>query len=222
MLYLILLGLPGSGKGTQAHKIEKNFQFVRISTGDILRKMAQENSPFGKKLQSIMKQGKLVDDKTVFEAVQRFIDLNKDKTKGFILDGFPRNIAQADMLLHYLKKNDSSAHILALLLDVEKEIVIERLTGRRTCPACERVYHITFHPSAKGEFCEVCGTKLIQRKDDTRETIEKRLNTYIEQTFPLVNYFQSRGLLHRIPADAPENDVYERIQKTIHHIQNES
>src|SRR4030066_2174450 len=180
---LVLLGAPGAGKGTQAKKLIEKYVIPQISTGDILRKAVADGTPLGKEAKGIMDSGGLVSDKIVLGLVQERLKQD-DCKKGYILDGFPRNTAQAEALDKIL--SDMGAPLtVALSVDVDKDILMKRLTGRRTCKNCQQMYNIYFSAPQKEGVCDKCGGPLFQRDDDKEETIKKRLDVYDTQTAPL-------------------------------------
>jgi adenylate kinase len=196
MLNLILLGAPGAGKGTQAKLLSERFNVPQISTGDILRENVGHNTPLGKKAKKYMDRGVLVPDEVVVKMVSE--RLNKDDcANGFILDGFPRNTQQAQALEDTLKENGKKIDYV-IGIEVEREELIRRLAGRRVCKSCGTAYHTIFKPPLIADVCEKCGGYLYQRDDDKEETIEKRLKVYDEQTLPLVEFFEQRGLFKSV------------------------
>ena len=186
---LILLGAPGAGKGTHAEVICKKFNIPSISTGNILREAVKNRTELGEKAKSYMEAGKLVPDQVVIEILQERIR-QKDCENGFILDGFPRTVAQAKAL-------EEMNVIIDRVLDieVEDETVLERLSGRRVCEDCGASYHVSFRPTKNEGVCDLCTGKVVQRKDDSPETIKDRLRVYHEQTEPLKDYYQDKGIL---------------------------
>ena len=194
---IIMLGAPGAGKGTIATQMEERFSLPHISTGDIFRENIKNNTELGILAKSYIDGGKLVpDDVTIKMMIDR---LKKNDCKnGYILDGFPRTLNQAERLDDELNKNKSSIG-LVILVDATEGQIIERLSGRRVCEKCNTTYHIVNIPPKKDGICDVCGGKLIQRKDDTPEIIKDRLNTYNEQTKPLVEYYKLKKILKRVP-----------------------
>src|SRR3990170_92431 len=187
ILNLILLGPPGAGKGTQAQMMVERFQIPQISTGDILRKAVKEGSPLGKEAKTFMDQGQLVPDKVVIGIIDERLR-EPDCGPGFILDGFPRTIAQAEALQPILAKIEKSIdHVINI--EVDPEELVRRLTGRRTCKNCGAMFHVLFHPTKREEICDRCGGTLYQREDDQEETIRTRLKEYEKQTAPLVQYY---------------------------------
>jgi len=210
---LILLGPPGAGKGTQAKMLTDLFGIPQISTGDILRAAVSEGTPMGLKAKACMDAGTLVPDEVVIGIVSDRLQ-KEDCAKGFILDGFPRTVPQADALkgtLASLEKNLDSV----LSLEVDSEALVERLTGRRTCRGCTKGYHVKFDPPQIEGKCDACGGELIQRDDDREETIRKRLQVYHEQTAPLINYYQKEGLLTSIDGMLDIATVRTRILKVL-------
>jgi adenylate kinase len=194
---LILLGPPGAGKGTQAKLLVKRFGIPQISTGDILRSAVQMATPMGVKAKAFMDEGALVPDDVVVGIVSERI-VQPDCSLGFILDGFPRTVSQADalnlMLGSHGKKID---HVISIVVD--KSELLLRVTGRRTCKSCGKGYHITFEPPRNSGICDECAGELFQRDDDCEDTMRKRLDVYEHQTAPLVEYYRNAGLLRSIP-----------------------
>jgi adenylate kinase len=206
---LILLGPPGAGKGTQAKMLTDRLNVPQISTGDILRAAVKEGTPMGIKAKSFMDAGSLVPDEVVVGIVQERLQ-KEDCANGFILDGFPRTVAQADALKDTLRALDKDVDAV-ISLEVDVEALVERLTGRRTCKVCGKGYHIKFDPPRVDGKCDVCGGELFQRDDDREETIRKRLEVYKQQTSPLVSYYQNDGLLTRIDGMQEIGVVQEEI-----------
>lgn len=193
---MIFLGPPGSGKGTQAKMVSDRLEIPQISTGDMLRGAVREGTPMGLKAQALMNSGSLVSDEVVVGIVRERL-AKADCARGFILDGFPRTLPQADALDDTLQ--DLGRSLSAVIsLEVDSESVVERIAGRRTCRDCGKMYHVKFDPPAVEGVCDVCSGELYLRDDDREETIRKRLRVYDEQTAPLINYYQSRGLLFKI------------------------
>jgi adenylate kinase len=190
---LILLGPPGAGKGTQSAALVERYGVPQISTGDMLRAAVKEGSPMGLKAKSCMDAGALVPDEVVIGIVRERLE-KEDCKGGFILDGFPRTVAQADALQATLKELGKELDAV-VSLNVDADALVERLTGRRICKGCGKGYHLKFDPPAKEGQCDLCGAELYQRDDDQEETIRKRLTVYQEQTSPLIDYYRKRGLL---------------------------
>ncbi len=199
----VLLGAPGSGKGTLATKLKDRWNVAHISTGDMFREAVKNNTPMGIKASEYMKNGQLVpDDITIGVVQERFS--KHDVKKGFILDGFPRTIAQAEALDVILKQNNIKLSSV-IALNIDEKIVIDRITGRRTCPKCAAIYHIKSVRPKVENICDKCGSTLVQRKDDTVEVVVERLQAYNLQTQPLIDFYRNKGLLLTIDASrSPE------------------
>ena len=210
---IILLGPPGSGKGTQAQKMVERYHIPQISTGDILRGSVKEQAPLGVEAQRYMDQGKLVPDEVVVGIVRERLK-ESDCKGGFILDGFPRTVPQAEALdstLGEMKRGIN--HVVSI--EVPNEELIKRLTGRRTCRSCGAMYHIIFDPPAKEGVCDKCGGELYQRDDDQEETIRARLQVYEEQTAPLIAYYRGKGLLRAIDGVGAIEEIFQNIVQAI-------
>ncbi len=207
------MGLPGAGKGTQAEKINEKYNIPHISTGDMFRLAIKEGTELGKQAQAYMDQGDLVPDEVTIGIVEE--RLRKDDCKnGFLLDGFPRTIAQAEALQTLLTSmNESIDYVLHV--DVPEENLVERLTGRRICPTCGATYHVMYNPPAKEGICDRDGSTLIQREDDQPETVKNRLAVNIKQTQPLLDFYQEKGLLVSINGDQDIDQVFKDIQSKI-------
>lgn len=193
---IILLGPPGAGKGTQAKAITDHFGLPQISTGDILRSAVREGTPMGVRAKTFMDSGALVPDEVVVGIVCERLQ-QEDCSSGFILDGFPRTVTQAEALRETLSRLDYPLQAV-ISLEVDEEALVERLTGRRTCRSCGMGYHVKFSPSQQPGICDVCGSELFQREDDREETIRHRLSVYREQTAPLIGYYGEQGLLFTV------------------------
>jgi adenylate kinase len=204
----VLVGPPGAGKGTQATVIAQRFEVPAISTGDIFRANVGEGTALGREAQGFMDSGNLVPDELTIAMVRDRLS-RPDAKAGFLLDGFPRNVAQARVLDSMLTELDTSLDVV-LELAVDGEEVVRRLSGRRTCAGCGRLWHVDFHPTAVAGVCDVCGGELTQREDDQPETIRHRLTVYAEQTEPIIAYYADRGLLERIDAVGPLEEVTAR------------
>ena len=206
---IVMLGAPGAGKGTQAKMIASKYQIPHISTGDIFRANIKNGTELCKKAKSYMDQGLLVPDElTVDLVIDRLA--NDDCKNGYILDGFPRTIPQAEALDAALAKLGEKMDY-AIDVDVPDENIVSRMSGRRACTGCGATYHIVYNPSKKGDCCEVCGEKLILRDDDKPETVQKRLNVYHEQTQPLIDYYTKQGILKAVDGTQDMNDVFTAI-----------
>ena len=210
---IVMLGAPGAGKGTQAKMIAAKYQIPHISTGDIFRANIKNGTELGKKAKSYMDQGLIVPDELTVDLV---IDrLAQDDCKnGYILDGFPRTIPQAEALDAALAKLGEKMDY-AIDVDVPDENIVSRMSGRRACTGCGATYHIVYNPSKKGDCCEVCGEKLILRDDDKPETVQKRLNVYHEQTQPLIDYYTKQSILRTVDGTQDMNDVFAEIVKIL-------
>lgn len=206
---LVILGPPGAGKGTQAEYIVKRYNIPHISTGDIFRENIKYNTELGKKAKSYMDKGLLVPDDLVIALVED--RLNKDDAKeGFLLDGFPRTVAQAVSLDSILDKNDDKL-TKVINISVDPEILIERAVGRRVCKTCGMTYHVKFNPPREEGVCDKDGTKLIQRDDDTEETVKTRISVYFDQTAPLIDYYRAQNLLIDIDGAKDIDKVFDDI-----------
>ena len=212
-LNLILLGPPGAGKGTQAKRLVEEFGLPYYATGDILRAAVTEESELGKEAKSYMDDGELVPDEVICKVIMERID-SGEASDGFLLDGFPRTIVQAETLEEALKKR--GRHLTgALLIDAPDEEVIRRLSGRRICVANQHLYHVEFDPPKEEGVCDKDGSKLIQRDDDKPETVKKRLDVYHEQTKPLVEHYEKVGLLRKFDGRQPADDVQDQIREGV-------
>nr|WP_255688269.1 adenylate kinase [Tepidanaerobacter sp. GT38] len=208
-----MLGPPGAGKGTQAKKIAEEFKIPHISTGEILRKAVQDNTPLGKKASEYLDKGLLVPDEIVEGIVRSRLKMH-DCAAGFLLDGFPRTVRQAENLDEFLKEENVNLDIV-INIQVEQRLLIERFTGRRTCQKCGATFHIKFSPPKTPGICDKCGEKLIVRRDDDIETVKKRLEVYETTTAPLVDYYDRRKLLVNVDGSKPIDDVFEDIKKVL-------
>lgn len=210
---LILLGPPGSGKGTQAKKMVERYHLPQISTGDILRQALKEKTPLGLEAKQYMDQGKLVPDEVVVGIVRDRLKA-PDCKGGFILDGFPRTVPQAEALGTTLKAmNRGIDHCISI--EVANAELLKRLGGRRTCRNCGAMYHLVFDPPTKEGVCDKCGGELYQRADDQEKTIRERLKVYDKQTAPLIAYYRGKGLLRTIDGIGEVEEIFQRIVKAI-------
>ncbi|HYH05390.1 MAG TPA: adenylate kinase [Bacillota bacterium] len=209
MLNLILLGPPGAGKGTQAEFLIEKYKIPHISTGDIFRSAIKEATPLGEKAKRYLDAGKLVPDEIVIGIVEERL-LKDDCQNGFLLDGFPRTVAQADSLEAFL--DDQEKKITAVInIQVDFEVLINRLTGRRICRNCAAVYHTVTKPEKITGVCDQCGGEVYQREDDSPETVRKRLKVYQEQTAPLIDYYQQKSLLLTFNGTEPIASLFNQI-----------
>ncbi len=210
---LILLGPPGAGKGTQAQLLVNRYHIPQISTGDILREAVRRETALGKEAKRFMEKGQLVPDEVVIGIIEGRLN-DSDCHSGFILDGFPRTIPQAEALQKILQKMERTLHHV-INIEVETEELVRRLTGRRTCKLCGAMYHIIFSPPKKDGICDRCGGPLYQREDDQEETIRMRLKEYERQTAPLIQYYKEKSLLRSINGIGSQNQIFDRIVQAI-------
>jgi adenylate kinase len=215
---LIFLGAPGTGKGTQATALSDKYDIPQISTGDILRKEVKQGTELGQKAKNVMDQGGLVPDDIILKMIQTRLS-EPDCQKGYILDGFPRTIAQAEGLDDILGQKSIQG---VIQFDIDHEIVIERITSRRVCVDCGATFNIITDPPPANKVCPRCGGKIIQRDDDKKETVQNRLDVYEEKTAPLVDYYDKKNVLYRIDAAQPVQDVRSNIETIFEKISQES
>ena len=210
---IIMLGAPGAGKGTQAKKIAAKYAIPHISTGDIFRANIKNNTELGQKAKTYMDKGELVPDELVVDLIMdRFKEA--DCANGYVLDGFPRTIPQAEALDKALSANGESVDY-AINVEVPDENIINRMSGRRACVGCGATYHIQFNPTKVEGICDACGEKLILRDDDKPETVKNRLSVYHEQTQPLIEYYSGKGVLMEVDGTQPMDDVFAAIVKIL-------
>lgn len=212
-LNLVLLGPPGSGKGTQGERLQEDLRLPYYATGDILRAAVREETDLGRTAKEYMDRGDLVPDEVIVGVIAERID-SSEALDGFILDGFPRTTPQAEALDSKLSEL-GRAVTAVLLIDVSDDEVVRRLGGRRTCEANGHVFHVEFEPPKQEGVCDIDGSALIVRDDDKPEVIRKRLETYHEKTEPLVSYYDSRGVLRRIEGEAAPETVAEQVRRTL-------
>ena len=210
---IIMLGAPGAGKGTQAKKIAAKYEIPHISTGDIFRANIKNGTELGKKAKTYMDQGLLVPDELVVDLVVDRVNQD-DCTKGYVLDGFPRTIPQAEALDAALEKMGQKIDY-AIDVDVPDENIINRMSGRRACVDCGATYHIVYAPTKKENICDNCGGGLILRDDDKPETVKKRLDVYHEQTQPLIDYYTKAGVLRTVDGTIDIDEVFAAIVKIL-------
>lgn len=206
---LILMGLPGAGKGTQAEYIEEKFNTPHISTGDMFRLAIKEGTDLGKQAKAYMDEGALVPDEVTNGIVEERLAMD-DCANGFLLDGFPRTIPQAETLDEITQKLNKQIDYV-IHVDVPAEKLLERLTGRRVCPSCGATYHVLYNPPKEEGVCDRDGAKLEQREDDTEETVQKRLSVNIEQTKPLLDFYEAKGVLVTVNGDQDIDKVFAEI-----------
>ena len=210
---LIMLGAPGAGKGTQAKKIAEKYQIPHISTGDIFRANIKNGTELGNKATSYMDQGHLVPDELTCDLVVDRIN-QEDCKNGYVLDGFPRTIPQAEALKAALDKMGETIDY-AIDVEVPDENIVNRMGGRRACPGCGCTYHIEHNPPKVEDICDVCGAKLVLRDDDKPETVTKRLSVYHEQTKPLIDFYKKEGVLREVDGTQDLNDVFQAITEIL-------
>lgn len=210
---IVLLGAPGAGKGTQAQSISNKYKIPHISTGDIFRKNISEGTRLGKTAKRYMDAGQLVPDQLTLDLIED--RLRQDDCKnGYLLDGYPRTVVQAEFLDALLEK-ENTAIDTALLIEVPREVIIERMSGRRVCTSCGATYHVKNNPPIKKDICDVCGSKLIQRPDDARETVEERLDIYDEQTKPLISFYEKKGILKSVDGTKAISEIFKDITEIL-------
>lgn len=209
---ILFVGAPGSGKGTQSRVLIDQHGFLQLSTGDLLRSAIKNKTELGIKAQSFMDAGKLVPDELMIDLVDDYLSRNKGKS--IIFDGFPRTVKQAESLNLLLKKNDSKIDKV-FYFKINPQILIDRLTGRRTCANCGEIYHIHTKPSSKGEKCEKCNGDLVHRKDDHADVISERLKQFEDNTGPTIDYYSQAGNMVVVNGDQPPEQVFNEIKRTL-------
>lgn len=210
---IVLLGPPGAGKGTQAEKLESGFGWPQVSTGDILREALSQGTPLGMEAKRYMDAGELVPDEVVEGIVAERLGRD-DCSGGFILDGFPRSVHQAEALDGYLEENGLEID-LVLNIVVDTEELVKRLTGRRVCRDCGAIFHLMYNPSREEGVCDNCGGSLYQRDDDNEDTVRNRLSVYRKQTEPLIGYYRPRGVVVDVEGGKSPEGVFEEILNAI-------
>lgn len=213
VMRLVFFGAPGSGKGTQARRLMEEYANPQISTGDLLRAAVSAGTELGARAKSAMDAGKLVADDIVVGMIRERLQ-HKDTRFGFILDGFPRSLAQARALDQMLEAEGKPLH-KAILLDVNFDNLIKRLTGRRTCKVCGHLYNVYFSPPKKDGACDIDGGELVHRADDNEDTIRSRLKVYQEQTAPLIDYYKVQGKFVPVDGEGRMEDIFRRIQAVL-------
>ena len=212
---LILIGCPGAGKGTQAKKLSKHFDIAHISTGDLLRKIASSDTELGNTIKETLASGNLVSDDLVFQVLEDYLDHNPNPN-GYIFDGFPRNEIQAKELDTILENRNQKIDYV-FYLDVDKETLLERITGRRLCKSCGKVYNVNIDSlkPKKDSICDKCNGTLYQRDDDNSESFEVRYQTFIEKTKPLIDYYQNKNVLYTIDSSVDKEYTLKQIESIV-------
>ena len=210
---LVLMGLPGAGKGTQAERIVEEYHIPHISTGDMFRAAMKDETPLGLEAKSYMDKGELVPDEVTIGIVRDRL-AKEDCQNGFLLDGFPRTVAQAEALEALLAEMDRQLDYV-INIEVDKSILMERLTGRRICKACGATYHLVFNPPANEGVCDRCGGELYQRADDNEATVKNRLEVNIQQSQPLITFYEGKGYLRNLDGQQPIDKVFADIEELL-------
>jgi adenylate kinase len=211
-LKIIFIGPPGSGKGTQAKRLASRFEIPHISTGDMLREAVAAGTPVGQQAASIMAAGQLVPDDLMIQMIDDRL-ARPDAQKGFILDGFPRTLVQAEKLESIVGNGQGGLRVLQLL--VPDDAIVRRITLRRTCAQCGAIYHLENHPPANDSVCDRCGAEVIARPDDTEEAVRKRLESFHRQTMPVATFYKSKSILREVDGIGPVDEVFERIEQSL-------
>jgi adenylate kinase len=210
---LVFLGAPGAGKGTQAERLAASLAIPHISTGDILRETAKRKSPLARKVRLLLKSGSLIPDRLMTSILLERIS-KRDAAKGYILDGFPRTLRQAQSLEEALSKRKEELSGV-IYLDLPGKVAVERLSGRRTCETCGKNFHTKFHPPKKQGICDSCGSHLIQRGDDSEQTVKNRMRVYKKQTSELISFYKKKKILYTIDGSKRKEDVAKEIYSTV-------
>ncbi len=208
---VVMLGPPGAGKGTVAVKLSETLKLPHISTGDLFRENLKKETPLGKKAKGYMEKGELVPDALVLDMLLSRVKEN-DCSKGYILDGFPRTLVQAEALS---KKIKESGKVIAVNLDVADDLLVDRIINRRVCTGCGAPFHVTNNPPKVAGVCDRCSGELVQRSDDTKEVVTKRLNVYHEQTAPVANFYQKQGVMVNVNGAQPLSDVFSDVLQRV-------
>ncbi len=206
---LVLIGGPGAGKGTQAKMLSKKYDIAHISTGDLLREQMSKGTELGKKVSEIMEKGGLVSDDIVSAMLAERIKAD-DCKNGYILDGYPRNLSQAEGLESIVGSLDK-----VICYQVDDKVIVDRMSGRRSCPDCGRMYHISYNPPKNEGKCDDCGTALIQRKDDNAETVLNRLKVYHKTTAPVIDYYENKGILLKTSGVGDIDEIFNNVCKAL-------
>jgi adenylate kinase len=214
---LLIVGRPGAGKGTQASMIGSYYQIPHISTGEIFREAIKQGTKLGTLAKSYIDAGNLVPDEVTIGLVEERL-LQDDCKKSFLLDGFPRNLNQAKALDKFLSEHKLALD-LVLNVDVEEDILVKRMTGRRVCKGCGETYNLLFNPPLKDGVCDKCGSELFQRSDDTEETFKNRLFVYEENTAPLIHFYETKGIMKTVNGDQPLDDVFGDVKNLLDNLE---
>jgi adenylate kinase len=206
MVRVIIFGAPGAGKGTQADLIEEKFNFIKISTGDLIRAEVNAGTDIGLKVKEVLAKGELVPDDTIIQLLKRRLS-QPDITSGYVLDGFPRTLDQARELSHLQAKDEK-----AIFLEVEADVVVARLLSRLTCKDCGAIFNTSNKPPKVANTCDECGGRLETRPDDNPGTVRQRIAVYREKTEPVIEYYRQKSSLHEVDADGPVESIFERIR----------
>ena len=213
MKKVVFLGAPGSGKGTQAKRLSEELGIPHISTGDMLRDAVKRGTPLGKQAEPIMASGGLVSDDLMIGIIADRLQ-GDDASGGFILDGFPRTVAQAEKLDTIVSGNGNGGMKVVHLL-VPDEVIVRRIAARRSCPSCGAVFHLENNPPKVAGICDACGSELVARPDDTEEAVRRRLDAFHSQTVPVVGYYRSKNVLREIDGTTPVDQVFEQIKRSV-------
>lgn len=210
---ILIMGPAGAGKGTMSDRIIENYDIPHISTGDMLRENVKNNTKLGQEAKSYMDSGHLVPDEVINAMVEKRIQ-EDDAKKGYLLDGYPRTLVQAEAFEEIANRIDRSIDIV-IALDVEFDALAKRITGRRICPNCKEIYHIDSKPTKVSGICDKCGTAVVQRSDDTVEQLKIRMDEYEKSTKPVIDYYESKGLVEHIDASKTPDEVYDQVKKAL-------
>jgi adenylate kinase len=206
---IILFGMPGAGKGTQAAMMESELGYRHISTGDLIRREVAQNTPVGLEIRELTQSGQLVPDEIILDMVREVLNRD-DIRRGYLLDGFPRTLNQARKLAHIPVDRER-----VIYLQVDEQVAVSRIMGRITCPGCKKTYRVDQESPEGRENCKECGTPVMVRKDDSREVVKSRIQVYQEETLPLIDYYRSKGELISIDGDGTEQQVFTRIMEKL-------
>ena len=215
MKSIILIAAPAAGKGTEAAILKEQYNIPHISTGDILREKSKEDSEVGRDILNKISNGIFVSDELIIQLLKERIQ-REDCSNGYILDGFPRNVAQAECYDQMLKELNKDLGVV-IVIDIDKEVAASRIAGRRSCPKCGRIYNVTFDEMKpkQDNICDDCLVELFQRPDDNRETYEDRYNTYIEKTSPLINYYEEKGVAYHVDGSKGKDNTHKQVEKIL-------